>query len=69
MAKVCSISGIYDDDECIECIEPEEPSVATNRVQVRQSPNLDTCHGHTSVCLTIDSGATGDMIGPLLLLD
>ena len=45
MAKVRSISGIYDDDdddddECIDCIEPEEPvpSVATNRVQVRQSP-------------------------------
>ena len=47
MAKVRSISGIYDDDddgECIDCIESEEPvpSVATKRVQVRQSPYLDT---------------------------
>ena len=48
----------------IDCIEPEEPvpSVATNHMQVRQSPYLDTFHGHTSVRLTIDSGATGNMI-------
>ena len=52
MAKVRSISGIYDDDdgEGIDCIEPEEhvPSVATNRIHVRQSPYIDTFQVHLS---------------------
>ena len=33
-----------------------------NRVQVRQSPYLDAFHNHNSVRITIDSGATGNMI-------
>jgi hypothetical protein len=62
LAKVWCISGIYDDDdECINCVE-HVPSVSSNRIQVRQSPYLDTFYGHVPVRLTIDSGATGNMI-------
>ena len=37
-------------------------SSTTLRVQVRQSPYIDTFHDHHTVRVTIDSGATGNMI-------
>ena len=37
-------------------------SLAANLVQIEQSPYLDVFHGHDTVRLTIDSGATGNMM-------
>lgn len=39
---------------------PQDASVA--RVQIRQSPYIDAFLAHHSVRITIDSGATGNMI-------
>ncbi|VDI67074.1 Hypothetical predicted protein [Mytilus galloprovincialis] len=36
--------------------------VASNRVQIQQSPYIDAYYGHNPTRLTIDSGATGNMI-------
>ena len=38
------------------------PDVVAYRVQTRQSPYMDVFHGHQVVRVTIDSGATGNMI-------
>ena len=37
-------------------------SLNANLVQIEQSPNLDVFHGNDTVKLTIDSGATGNMM-------
>ena len=43
--------------------EPEPRKASSiNRVQIRQSPVLDIFCSHHTACLTIDSGATGNMI-------
>ena len=72
LAKVRQIIGIVDDisdDELSDTNEsglspsasvPEQHS--TFRVSIRQSPYIDTFQGHNHVRLTIDSGATGNMI-------
>ena len=72
LAKARQIIGIVDDisdDELSDTNEsglspsasvPEQHS--TFRVSIRQSPYIDTFHGHNHVRLTIDSGATGNMI-------
>lgn len=41
-----------------------EPNVSlvSNRVSIRHSPYLDVFHQHTHIHLTIDFGATGNMI-------
>lgn len=36
--------------------------VSSSRIQVRRSPYVDTFHGHIPIRLTIDSGATGNMM-------
>ena len=41
---------------------PTPESSTTLRVQIRQSPYMDTFHDHHAVRVTIDSGATGNMI-------
>ncbi|KAJ8344559.1 hypothetical protein SKAU_G00318880 [Synaphobranchus kaupii] len=38
------------------------PSAVAYRVQTRQSPYVDVFHGHHAVRITLDSGATGNMI-------
>lgn len=62
MAKARAISEIHDvedlEDSTADSIQP----VSSSRIQVRQSPYVDTFHGHIPVRLTIDSGATGNMM-------
>ncbi len=51
------------DDDAGECSSEETaPSSGVKRVLIKQSPYLDAFHGHCPVRLTIDSGATGNMI-------
>jgi hypothetical protein len=63
-ARATCIDAIPLDDS--ELHDPEEEfrqvSVSTNRVQVRHSPYLDIYCGHFPIRLTVDSGATGNMI-------
>lgn len=52
-----------DNNQCSDEEElsfPQDTSVA--RVQIRQSPYIDAFLAHHSVRITIDSGATGNMI-------
>ena len=71
MAKARQIIGIIDTDQHIDSDteSPEEASyveptsnVVSNRVSVRQSPYLDVHSHNTHFRLTIDTGATGNMI-------
>ena len=74
MVKARQIAEIFDDTPEIECSvkesvvnynpEDEDPKVASRvfRVQTRQSPYLDMFYSHHPVRITIDSGATGNMI-------
>ena len=72
MVKARQIVGILDDEQdtnydldpdppCPETTLPT-PDVVAYRVQTRQSPYMDVFHGHRVVRITIDSGATGNMI-------
>ena len=63
--------GILDRDESDPEEEPQDyqpaptgnqPSPSALRIQVSQSPYLDTFYRHNPVRITIDSGATGNMI-------
>ena len=67
MVKARQIVGILDDEQdtnydldpdppCPETTFPT-PDVTAYRIQTRQSPYMDVCHGHH-----IDSVATGNMI-------
>lgn len=61
-AKTRQIMGT-DNNQCSDEEElsfPQDTSVA--RVQIRQSPYIDAFLAHHSVRITIDSGATGNMI-------
>ena len=49
------------DPPCPETTLPI-PDVVAYRIQTRQSPYMDVFHGHCIVPVTIDSGATGNMI-------
>ncbi|XP_070576935.1 uncharacterized protein [Ptychodera flava] len=73
MAKARQIVNIIDDDTEFDCqpdafdevdndIAPSGDTPTAMRVQVRQSPYLDVFYGHQTARLTIDSGATGNMI-------
>ncbi|VDI45491.1 Hypothetical predicted protein [Mytilus galloprovincialis] len=66
MVKARQIAGILDnsDDELsdVEVDNVSKPMHSVNRVQVRQSPYLDVFHTHYNTRLTIDSGATGNML-------
>ena len=72
MVKARQIVGILDDEQdstydrvpdppCHETTLPT-PDVVAYRVQTRQSPYMDVFHGHRVVRITIESGATGNMI-------
>lgn len=66
MAKACAISDIFEQEEhtiykASSSDEDHQP-IAANRIQVRQSPYIDVYLGHHPVRLTVDSGATGNMI-------
>ena len=72
MVKARQIVDILDDEQdtnydldpdspCPETTFPT-PDVAAYRIQTRQSPYMDVCHGHHIVRVTIDSVATGNMI-------
>ena len=72
MVKARQIVDILDDEQdtnydldpdppCPETTLPT-PDVVAYRVQTRQSPYMDVFHGHRVVRITIDSGATGNMI-------
>ena len=72
MVKARQIVGILDDEQdtnydldpdppCPETTLPT-PDVVAYRVQTRQSPYMDVFHGHRVVRITIDRGATGNMI-------
>lgn len=52
------------DDPCTAINEVDDPSLNPTalRIQVRQSPYIDMFHHHHPVRVTIDSGATGNMI-------
>ena len=45
-----------------EDFSTQEAHNAVNRVQVRQSPYIDTFYVHHPLRITVDSGATGNMI-------
>ena len=60
--KARQITGIVEDVSEASESEEEEPTHATYRVQVRQSPYLDMFYDHHTVRIVIDSGATGNMI-------
>lgn len=61
-AKARQIMGT-DNNQCSDEEEISFPQVASvSRVQIRQSPHIDAFLAHHSVRITIDSGATGDMI-------
>ena len=73
MTKVRYITDIFDTEETNDLEESILDQTPTSelsdlgppvalRVQVRQSPYLDTFCGHHAVRITIDSGATGNMI-------
>jgi hypothetical protein len=71
MLKARQIIGILtidsnDDDDVTNdttsSYHTRDPSPITHRVQVRQSPYVDTFHHHHKSRITIDSGATGNMI-------
>ena len=67
LAKARQIVGIVDDDPPSESDDEADSttntaSFVTSKVTVRQSPHLDVFCGHEHVCLTIDTGATGNMI-------
>ncbi|CAC5380849.1 unnamed protein product [Mytilus coruscus] len=66
MAKARAISDIHDVDECDsdnnDSTFQDQFLVASNRVQIQQSPYFDVYYGHNPTKLTIDSGATGNMI-------
>ncbi|CAG2213632.1 unnamed protein product [Mytilus edulis] len=69
MAKARAVSEIHDVDECDldnhdnnDSTFQDQFPVASNRVQIQQSPYIDAYYGHNPTRLTIDSGATGNMI-------
>ena len=71
LLKARQIIGIVtdiSDDELSDNTSGLSPSesvsepLSTFRVSIPQSPYKDTFHGHNHVRLTIDSGATGNMI-------
>ena len=72
MVKVRQIVGILDNDQDTDCdLDPDapvpdttllSPDVVAYRVQTRHSPYMDVFHGHRVVRVTIDSGATRNMI-------
>ena len=74
ITKVRQIADIFDDpadpdtrpyaDEPDSDTDDPGPSLSTHvfRIQTRQSPYLDMFHAHHPVRITIDSGATGNMI-------
>ena len=68
MAKIRQVTDIFDEadegnDENYDVNDelPVNPT-AVQRIDVRQSPYFDTFHDHHAVRMTIDSGATGNMI-------
>ena len=72
MVKARQIVGILDNEQdtnydldpdppCPETTLPT-PDVVAYCIQTRQSPYMDVFHGHCIVHVTIDSGATGNMI-------
>ncbi len=60
IVDIMSEGDVEDEDE----YEDEEPQGDHKafRIQVRQSPYLDTFYGHSHIRIVIDSGATGNMI-------
>ena len=71
MVKARQIVGILDNEQDTGVLDPDppvpdttlpSPDVVAYRVQTRQSPYMDVFHGHQVVRVTIDSGATGNMI-------
>ena len=74
MVKARQLVGILDNDQDADGdVDPDPPLAAADttsprpdvvayRVQTRQSPYMDVFHGHRVVRITIDSGATGNMI-------
>ena len=68
MAKIRQVTDILDevdegdDENCDGNDAFDVNPTAAQRIDVRQSPYLDTFHNHHAVRVTIDSGATGNMI-------
>ena len=66
MARARQVLGTCDDEvagEAFDAISFESDLVnSVNRVQIHQSPYLDVFCSHHPVHLTIDSGATGNLI-------
>ena len=74
MVKARQLVGILDNEQdADDDLDPDPPIAAADtplprpdvmayRVQTRQSPYMDVFHGHRVVRITIDSGATGNMI-------
>ena len=72
MAKIRQVTDIHEENDKYEYShelhQPEivdQPTLGfatAQRIDIRQSPYLDTFCGHHTVRVTIDSGATGNMI-------
>ena len=67
MARTRQVIGIIDSEVDPELFDSEQEDDITshssiNRVQIRQSPYIDAFFKHHPVRITIDSGATGNMM-------
>ena len=72
MVKARQIAGILDNDQETETSPDSDspdpdttlpgPDMVAYRVQTRHSPYMDVFHDHRVVRVTLDSGATGNMI-------
>ena len=74
IVKARQITDILDDesgtDDDLEPFTPTydpidkqaKPNAVAFRIQTRQSPYIDVFHGHHVIRVTVDSGATGNMI-------
>ena len=72
MAKIRQVTDVHEEDDeyeySHELHQPEivdQPTLGlatAQRIDIHQSPYLDTFCGHHTVRVTIDSGATGNMI-------
>ena len=56
------IESDHDGDSCTSIPSPHVEAPASFRVQINQSPYMDMFYGHHTTRVTIDSGATGNMI-------
>ena len=71
MARARQIANVFDvpvQDDSTDSEEEEDSHVMTKRVKIRPSPYISTFCGYHPVDITIDTGATGNMIRDYIAL-